>query len=97
MNKELREKMVKQAKVYAEKAKVGIRKVRQKAITDIRKENVSEDTTRKIENHVSSATSSLHVASIDKYNTVILLYQFSPSLHNASISNRASIQQPEEV
>ena len=56
MSKELREKMVKQAKVHAEKAKVGIRKARQRAVSDIRKENVSEDTTRKIEKHVSSAT-----------------------------------------
>ena len=53
MSKELRETMVKQAKVHAEKAKVGVRRARQKAISDIRKESVSEDTTRKVEKHVS--------------------------------------------
>lgn len=53
MSKELREKMVKEAKVHAEKAKVGVRKARQKAISDIRRESGSEDTTRKLEKHVS--------------------------------------------
>ena len=53
MSKELREKMVKQAKVHAEKAKVGVRKARQKAISDVRKQSASEDTTRKLEKHVS--------------------------------------------
>lgn len=53
MSKELREKLAKQAKVHAEKAKVGVRKVRQKAISDLRKEGASEDTTRKLEKHVS--------------------------------------------
>ena len=44
---------MKQAKAHAEKAKVGIRKARQKAISDIRKKGASEDTTRKLEKHVS--------------------------------------------
>ena len=52
MSKELREKMAKQAKVQAEKAKVGVRKARQKAISDLRREAASEDTTRKLEKHV---------------------------------------------
>ena len=56
MSKELREKLAKQAKVHAEKAKVGIRKARQKAISDVRKESASEDTTRNLEKHVSDAT-----------------------------------------
>lgn len=54
MSKELREKMAKQAKVHAEKAKVGVRRARQKAISDLRKEGASEDTTRKLEKHVRS-------------------------------------------
>ena len=53
MSKELRETMVKQAKAHAEKAKVGVRKARQKAISDLRREDASEDTTRKLEKHVS--------------------------------------------
>ena len=57
MSRELRERMAKQAKAHAEKAKVGIRKARQKAVSDVRKENVSEDATRKIEKHVSSSWS----------------------------------------
>lgn len=52
MSKELREKMAKQAKVHAEKAKVGVRKARQKAISDLRKQGESEDTTRKLEKYV---------------------------------------------
>lgn len=52
MSKELRESMVKQAKVHAEKAKVGVRKARQKAISDLRREGASEDTTRKLEKYV---------------------------------------------
>ena len=53
MSKELREAMVKQAKAHAERAKVGVRKARQKAISDLRREDASEDTTRKLEKHVS--------------------------------------------
>ena len=62
MSKELREKLAKQAKVHAEKAKVGIRKARQKAISDVRKESVSEDTTRNLEKHVSGAPHPLSVS-----------------------------------
>lgn len=64
MSRELREKMVKEAKVYAEKAKVGVRKARQKAISDVRKESVSEDTTRKLEKHVSCNCSTQHHAAL---------------------------------
>ena len=64
MSRELREKMAKQAKAHAEKAKVGVRRARQKAISDLRKESASEDTTRKLEKHVSCTitvqTISLH-------------------------------------
>ena len=54
MTKELRESLVKQAKVHAEKAKVGIRKVRQKGISEARrsKDSVSKDTIHRVENHV---------------------------------------------
>jgi ribosome recycling factor len=56
MSKELRESMVKQAKAHAEKAKVGVRKARQKAISDLRREGASEDTTRKLEKHIQQMT-----------------------------------------
>lgn len=45
--------MVKLAKVAAEKSKVGVRKVRQKAMTDLKKKTeVSKDSVRRIEKHV---------------------------------------------
>ena len=55
MTKELRERLVKLAKVNAEKAKVGIRKARQKGVSDVRKRKgtVSEDSIYRIEKHVS--------------------------------------------
>lgn len=55
VTKELRESLVKQAKAYAEKTKVSLRKVRQKGITEARKskKQVSEDTIYRIEKHVS--------------------------------------------
>ena len=55
VTKELRERLVKLAKVNAEKAKVGIRKARQKGISDVRKRKgtVSEDSIHRIEKHVS--------------------------------------------
>lgn len=65
MSKELREKMVKQAKVHAEKAKVGVRKARQKAISDVRKQSASEDTTRKLEKHIQQLTDA-NTESIDE-------------------------------
>ncbi len=44
---------MKVAKASAEKTKVGIRKARQKGITDIKiKDDVSKDTVRKLEKHV---------------------------------------------
>ena len=53
VSKELRQKLVKMAKAQAEKTKVGIRKARQKGITEIkRKSDVSKDTVRKLEKHV---------------------------------------------
>ena len=54
MSKELRESLVKLAKTHAEKARVGIRKTRQKGITDVKKkDDVSKDTVRRLEKHVS--------------------------------------------
>jgi len=55
VTKELRESLVKLAKVNADKAKVGIRKARQKGISDVRKRKgtVSEDSIHRIEKHVS--------------------------------------------
>ena len=55
ITKELRESLVKLAKANAEKAKVGIRKARQKGISDVRKRKgtVSEDSVHRIEKHVS--------------------------------------------
>ena len=55
MTKELRASLVKQAKAHAEKTKVGLRKVRQKGITEARKskKQISEDTIFRIEKHVS--------------------------------------------
>ena len=49
----MREKMVKQAKVHAEKAKVEVRRARQSAISDLKKQRASEDTTWKLKKHVS--------------------------------------------
>lgn len=68
MSKEAREMMVKQAKIHAERAKVGVRKARQKAISDVRKESVSEDTTRKLEKHVSCNSSTSNHSSLDAYS-----------------------------
>ena len=67
MTKELRERVVKLAKVNAEKAKVGIRKARQKGISDVRKRKgtVSEDSIHRIEKHVSHRV--LNVAQTDMH------------------------------
>jgi len=53
MSKELREKLAKMAKTHADSTKVGIRKARQKAMSDLKKKDgVSKDTVRKLEQHV---------------------------------------------
>lgn len=54
--KELREILCKDAKGLADKAKVMIRRVRQKSIAKLRKEtnNVSKDSLKRIEDAVSS-------------------------------------------
>ncbi len=56
--KEQRESLVKLAKSHAEKTKVGIRRVRQKGISDCRKKKskISEDTLHRIEKHVRNKT-----------------------------------------
>lgn len=54
MTKELRERLVKVAKAAAEKSKVGVRKARQKAVGDLKKKTeVSKDSVRRLEKHVS--------------------------------------------
>ena len=52
---ELRESLVKLAKSHAEKAKVGVRKARQKGMVDLKKAKsaVSEDTIHRLEKYVS--------------------------------------------
>lgn len=54
MTKEQRERLVKLAKSHAENAKVGIRRVRQRGISDSRKKKseVSEDALRRVEKYV---------------------------------------------
>ena len=51
---EVRQDLVKSAKSLSEEAKVGIRKVRQKGMNDIRKQRkeISQDDARMLENHV---------------------------------------------
>lgn len=55
MTGELRESLAKLAKNHAEKAKVGVRKARQKGMADLKKtsSSVSEDTVRRLEKYVS--------------------------------------------
>lgn len=58
MTKELRERLVKVAKAAAEKSKVGVRKARQKAVGDLKKKTeVSKDSVRRLEKHVSRPAS----------------------------------------
>ena len=80
VTKELRASLVKQAKAHAEKTKVGLRKVRQRGITEARKnkEQVSEDTIYRLEKHVS-------------WLCVWYLYEASPT--NNCISPVLQIQQ----
>lgn len=54
MTKEQRERLVKLAKSHAKNAKVGIRRVRQRGISDSRKKKseVSEDALRRVEKYV---------------------------------------------
>ena len=50
---ELRTSLVKLAKSHAEKAKVGVRKVRQKGMVDLKKQkSTSEDTIHRLEKYV---------------------------------------------
>lgn len=57
-SKEVREKLSKDAKSYADKAKVRIRRVRQQAISNLRKhgESVSKDSVKRIENIIQKIT-----------------------------------------
>jgi ribosome recycling factor len=53
MTGELRESLAKLAKAHAEKAKVNVRKARQKGMTELKKKNsVSEDTVHRLEKYV---------------------------------------------
>ena len=54
MTGELRESLAKLAKAHAEKAKVGVRKAKQKGVTDLKKtkSSVSEDTVHRLEKYV---------------------------------------------
>lgn len=53
MTGELRESLAKLAKAHAERAKVGVRKARQKGVTDLKKtKSVSEDTVHRLEKYV---------------------------------------------
>lgn len=55
MTKELRESLVKVAKGAAEKCKVGVRKARQKAMSDLKKKSdISKDSVKRLEKHVSA-------------------------------------------
>ena len=52
---EVRENLVKSAKAVCEEAKIGIRRVRQKGMNDVRKQKkeMSQDDARMVENYVS--------------------------------------------
>ena len=52
---EVRESLLKSAKVICEEAKVGIRKARQKGMSDVRKQKkaISQDDARMVEGYVS--------------------------------------------
>ena len=52
---EVRENLVKSAKAVCEDAKIGIRRVRQKGMNDVRKQKktMSQDDARMVENYVS--------------------------------------------
>ena len=53
MTGELRESLAKLAKTHAEKAKVGVRKARQRGMADLKKtQSVSEDTVHRLEKYV---------------------------------------------
>lgn len=56
-SKEYREELVKVAKAHAVKSKVSARRVREKAISTMRKKkSISKDSIRRIEDKVSSVT-----------------------------------------
>lgn len=53
MTGELRESLAKLAKTHAEKAKVGVRKAKQKGTADLKKtQSVSKDTVHRLEKYV---------------------------------------------
>lgn len=56
MTGELRESLAKLAKTHAERAKVGVRKARQRGMADLKKTktSVSEDTIHRLEKYVGS-------------------------------------------
>ena len=63
MSGELRAKLTKVAKSSADKTKGGLRKARQKALSELKnRDNVSKDTIRKLEKHVSCAVLYIHVS-----------------------------------
>lgn len=60
MTGELRESLAKLAKSHAEKAKVGVRKARQKGTADLKKKtsgSISEDTVHRLEKYVCQGNS----------------------------------------
>lgn len=57
MTGELRESLAKLAKTHAERAKVSVRKARQKGMADLRKtKSVSEDTVHRLERYVGGVS-----------------------------------------
>lgn len=67
MTKELREQLSKAAKQRAEKARVGIRKVRQKGMNEVKQngKTVSQNDVRMAQQHIDSKTA-LYVDKIDR-------------------------------
>lgn len=60
MTGELRESLAKLAKTHAEKAKVGVRKAKQKGVGDLKKKtSVSEDSVHRLEKYVGNTQMSL--------------------------------------
>lgn len=65
MTGELRESLAKLAKTHAEKAKVGVRKAKQKGTADLKKtQSVSKDTVHRLEKYLQQ-TADTHISSID--------------------------------
>jgi ribosome recycling factor len=67
MTKELREQLAKAAKQRAERAKVGVRKVRQKGMGEVKKneKNISQNDVRMAQQYIDTIASE-HVDEIEK-------------------------------